>query len=98
MLTRVKYIAICQTASSLLYCATYLSDTGITDPDDVEESGHDLGQELDTLEAQRLKDEGDSLDHHSMVIGERGVSQDSHQCDDCHSRVELIKGKVAHVH
>lgn len=60
-----------ETASFRLFCSsTYLSDTGITDTDDVEKSGHDLGQELDTLEAQRLKDEGDSLDHHSMVVGE----------------------------
>lgn len=58
-------------ASFLIICTvTYLSDTGIADPDDIEESGHDLGQELDTLEAQGLKDEGDSLDHHCVVVGE----------------------------
>lgn len=78
--------------------ATYLSDTGITHPDDIEESGHDLGQELDTLEAQRLKDEGDGLDDHSMVVRERRVSEDAHQSDNCHSGVKLIQGQVAHVH
>lgn len=77
---------------------TYLSDTGVTDPDDIEESGHDLRQELDTLEAQRLKDEGDGLDHHGVVVGERRVPQDAHQRDDCHGGVELVQGQVAHVH
>lgn len=76
---------------------TYLSDTGVTDPDDVEESGHDLGKELDTLEAEGLEDEGDGLHHHSVVVGERRVSQDAHEGDDGHRRVKLVQGQVAHV-
>lgn len=49
---------------------THLSNTGITHSDDIEESGHNLGQELNTLEAQRLENEGYSLHHHSVVVGE----------------------------
>lgn len=33
-----------------------------------------------------------------MVVGERGVSQDTHQSDDRHSGIKLIQGQVAHVH
>lgn len=57
---------------------TYLSDTGVTHPDYIEECGHDLGQELDTLETERLKDKGDGLDDHGVVVGQGGVSQDAH--------------------
>lgn len=57
---------------------SYLSDTGVAHPDYVQECGHDLGQELDTLEAQRLKDKGHSMDYHRVVVGQGGVSQDAH--------------------
>lgn len=56
----------------------YLSYAGVTHTDDVEEGGHDLRQELHTLEPQRLEDEGDGLHHHGVVVGERGVPQDAH--------------------
>lgn len=80
------------------HVATHLSDTGVTDPDDVEESGHDLRQELDTLQAQRLKDEGDGLDYHGVMVGEGWFSEDTHEGDNRHGWVKLIEGKVAHVH
>lgn len=78
--------------------AAYLPDTGVADPDHIEECGHDLGQELDALEAQRFKNEGDGLDNHSVVVGERWVSQNAHQGDDGHGGVELIQRQVPHVH
>ena len=81
-----------------LVSISYLSDAGVTHSDDVEESGHDLGQELNTLEAQRLEDEGDGLDHHGVVVGQRRVPQDTHQSHYGNCRVELIQGEVAHVH
>lgn len=89
---------VCQHLKTAPSSLTYLSDTGIADPDDIEESGHDLGKELDTLEAERLEDEGNGLDHHGVVVGERRVSQDAHQSDDRHRRVKLIQWQVAHVH
>lgn len=77
--------------------ATYFPDGPIADPNDIEECGHDLRQELHTLEAQRLEDEGDGLDNHGVMVREGLVSEDPHQRHHGHSRVELIQGQVAHV-
>lgn len=79
-------------------CVCYLSYAGVTHTDDVEESGHDLRQELHTLEPQRLEDEGDGLHHHGVVVGERRVPQDAHQRNYGNRWIELIQRKVAHVH
>lgn len=81
-----------------LWGPTYLTNAGIADADDIEERGHDLRQELNALQAQRLENKGDRLDHHGVMVGEGGVSQDAHQRHDCHRGVELIEGQVAHVH
>lgn len=81
-----------------LWRRAYLTNAGIADADDVEERGHDLRQELNALEPQRLENEGDRLDHHGVMVGEGGISQDAHQRHDGHRRVELIQGQVAHVH
>lgn len=78
-------------------CCLYLPDAGVADPDHVEECGHDLGQELDALEAQGLEDEGDGLHDHGVVVGERWVPQDAHQRDDGHGRIKLVQRQVAHV-
>lgn len=77
--------------------ATYFPDGPVTDTDDVQECGHDLGQELHTLEAQRLEDEGDGLDNHGVVVREGLVSEDAHQGHHGHGWVKLIQRQVPHV-
>lgn len=77
--------------------STYFPDGPVTHPDDIQERGHDLGQELHTLESQGLEDKGDGLDDHGVVVGQGLVSEDTHQGHHGHSRVELIQGQVAHV-
>lgn len=77
--------------------STYFPDGPVTDADDIEECGHDLGQELHTLEPQGLEDEGDGLHHHSVVVREGLISEDPHQGHHGHSGVELVQGQVSHV-
>lgn len=77
--------------------ATYFPDGPVANPNDVQERGHDLGQELHTLEPQGLEDEGDGLDDHGVVVGEGLVSEDPHQGHHGHGRVELVQGQVPHV-
>lgn len=76
---------------------TYLPDGPITDSDDIKECGHDLGQELHTLESQGLEDEGDGLNHHGVVVRERLISEDPHQGHHGHSGVKLVQGQISHV-
>lgn len=71
--------------------ATYFPDGPVTDTNDVQECGHDLGQELHTLEAQGLEDEGDGLDNHGVVVREGLVSEDAHQGHHGHGWVKLIQ-------
>lgn len=70
--------------------SAYLSDAGIAHPDDVEESGHDLWQELHAFQAERFEDEGDGLHHHGVMIGQRRVTKDTHQRHYGDRWVELV--------
>lgn len=76
---------------------TYFPDGSITDPDDIKERRHDLGQELHAFEPQGLEDEGDGLNYHGVVVREGLVPEDTHQGHHGHSWVELIQRQVSHV-
>ena len=76
---------------------TYFPDGSVTNPNDIQECGHDLGQELHTLEPQGLEDEGDGLDDHGVMVREGLVSEDAHQGHHGHGWVELVQRQVSHV-
>lgn len=77
--------------------STHLADGTVTNPNDVEERRHDLGQELHALESEGFENKRDGLDYHGVVVGQGLVPEDPHQCYHRDGRVELIQGEVAHV-
>lgn len=77
---------------------THLSDGTITNPYYIKERWHDLGQELHTLQPKRFENKGDSLNYHSVVLGQGLVSENSHQCHHRDSWIEFIQREVSHVH
>ena len=79
-----------QGATRVRGLGTYFPDGPVTNPNDIQECGHDLGQELHALEPQGLEDEGDGLDDHGVVVREGLVSEDAHQGHHGHGWVKLV--------
>lgn len=76
---------------------THLPDGPIANPNDVEESGHDLRQELHALEAKGFENKGDGLDHHGVVMGQGLIPEDPHERHHGDGRIELVQREVSHV-
>lgn len=58
---------------------SYFSKTGVSCTEDSQVSWYDSLDVRNTFDVERLKDDCDCLNHHIVVLRQRGISDDPHQ-------------------